>query len=208
MMFIHQIILKLLSKITRPWNIGNADIFTLRSKYGSHCLIIWKYDTHAWNSVGDIRQNYRTMKYRSYRPKFILRSNVISNSLQDITQNLWTMKYRSQWPIFILRSNVGSYSFIISNKDVHTSNNLRDIRPNHWTIEYRPQQPTFILRSNVGSYKYILPKYDVHTSNSLQDIRLNHWNVKYMSCWPSLHDPQIHVTRLSHVSPTIRIRKK
>ena len=91
-------------------------IFTLRSKFGSPCLIIWKYDTHASNSLGDIRQTIWTMKYRPHRPTFILRSNVMSywplipkydvhksNSLQDIRQNHWAIKYRSQWPIFILR---------------------------------------------------------------------------------------------------------
>ena len=72
-------------------------------------------------------------------------------------------------------------------------------------MEYRSQWPTLIWRSNVGSYWFILPKYDVHISNSLQDIRQNHWTVKYRSCWPSLHDPQVHVTRLSHVRPTICI---
>ena len=75
MMFIHRIILTILSKITIPrWLI-----FTLRSKFGSHCLIIWKYDTHASNSRGDIRQNHWTMKYRSYSPTFILRSKVGPN---------------------------------------------------------------------------------------------------------------------------------
>ena len=117
MMFIHQIILKILSKITRPWNIGHVDFYLLsRSKFGSHCLIIWKYDTHASNSLGDIRQSQWTMKYRSQRPTFILRSNVrsywplipkydfhTSNSLQDIVQNHWAIKYRSQWHILILR---------------------------------------------------------------------------------------------------------
>ena len=29
------------------------------------------------------------------------------------------------------------------------------------------------------------------------------WTVKYRSCWPSLLDPQVHVTRLGHVWPTI-----
>ena len=162
--------------------------------------------------------NHWTMKYRSHRPNFILRSNVgsywpiirkydvhTSNSLHDVMQNHWTMKYRLQWPTFILRLNVGSYWFIIPNKDVHTSNNLQDIWPNHWTIKCRSQWPTFILRSNVGSYWFILPKYDVHTSNSLQGIRQNHWTVKYRSCWPSLHDPQVHVTRMGHVWPTICI---
>ena len=65
------------------------------------------------------------------------------------------------------------------------------------------QWPTFIFRSNLGSHWFIIPKYDVHTSNSLQDTRQNHWTVKYKSCWPSLHDPQVNVTRLSHVWPTI-----
>ena len=106
MMFIHQIILKILSKIIRPWNIGHVDIFTLRSKFG-HCLIIWKYNNHASNSLGNIKQNH------------------------------WTMKYRSHWPTFILRSNVGSYWLIIPNNNVNTSNSLQDIRQNHWTVKYR-----------------------------------------------------------------------
>ena len=125
-------------------------IFTLRSKFGSHCLIIWKYDTHASNSLGDIRQSHWTMKYRSHRPTFILRSNVIipnnivhtSNSLQDIRQNHSTMEYRSQWPTLILRSNVGSYWFLLPKYDVHISNSLQDIRQNHWTVKYRSCWPS------------------------------------------------------------------
>ena len=61
-------------------------------------------------------------------------------------------------------------------------------------MEYRSQWPTLILRSN-----------DEYTSNSLQAIRQNHWTMKYRSCWPSLYDPQVHVTRFSHVRPTICI---
>ena len=114
------------------------------------------------------------------------------------------MKYRSQWPTFILRSNVRSYRFILRKYDVHTSNSLQDIRQNHWTMKYMSKWPTFILRSN-GSYWFILRKYDVHTANSLQDIRQNHLTVKYRSCWPSLHDLHVHVTRLSHVWPTVCI---
>ena len=76
---------------------------------------------------------------------------------------------------------------------------------NHQTMKYRSQWPTFILRSNVLSYWLIIPKYDVHTSYSLQDIRQYHWTVKYRSSWPSFHDPQVHVTRLSHVWQTISI---
>ena len=65
-------------------------IFTLRSKFGSHCLIICKYDTHASNSLGDIRQNH------------------------------WTMKYMDHTDLhFFFRLNVGSYRLIIPNNDVH-----------------------------------------------------------------------------------------
>ena len=87
MMFGHQIILKILSKITRPYRSCWL-IFTLKSKFGSHCLIIWKYDNHASNSLGDIRQNHWTMKYRSHRPAFIFRANVrsVSQSIMSIYQ--------------------------------------------------------------------------------------------------------------------------
>ena len=115
-------------------------------------------------------------------------------------QNHWTMKYRSEWPIFILRSNFGSCWLIIPNNDVHTSNS-QDIRPNHWTMKYRSQWPTLILRSNVILIH--TPKVWCTYTNSLQDIRQNHWTVKYRSCWPSSNDPQVHVTRLSHVWPNI-----
>ena len=99
--------------------------------------------------------------------------------------------------------SLGHTDSIIPNNIVHTSNSLQDIRQNHWTMECSSQWPTLILRSNIESYWFILPNYDLHTSNSLQDVRQNHWIVKYRSGWPSLHDPPVHVTRLSHVRPTI-----
>ena len=37
-MFIHQIILKILSKITRPWNIGHADLYLLWGQSLSHTV--------------------------------------------------------------------------------------------------------------------------------------------------------------------------
>ena len=94
MMFIHQIIVKILSKITRLWNIGPVDLYLLRGQSLGHSLIIWKYDTNPSNSLGDIRQSH------------------------------WTMKYRSHRPTFILRSNVRSYWSLIPKYDVHTSNSL------------------------------------------------------------------------------------
>ena len=114
MMFIHQIILKILSKITRPWNIGHDDLYLLWGQRLSRTVSLSE-NTHASNSVGYIWQNHWTMKYRSHRPTLSLMSNIgsywpmilkfevhTSNSLQDIRQNQWTMKYRSQWPTFIL----------------------------------------------------------------------------------------------------------
>ena len=131
MMFIHQIILKMLSKITRPWNIGHVDLYLLWGQSLGQPVSLSENMTLMQQR--DIRQNHWTMKYRSHRPTFILRSNVgsywpiipkyyvlISNSLQDVTQNHWNMKYRSQWPIFILRS----YWLIIPTNNVHTSNGL------------------------------------------------------------------------------------
>ena len=50
-----------------------------------------------------------------------------SNSLGDIRQNHWTMKYRSHRSTFILRSKVGSYWPIIPKYDVHIPNSLQDV---------------------------------------------------------------------------------
>ena len=38
MMFIHQIILKIFSKITRPWNIGHVDLYSLWGQCLGHTL--------------------------------------------------------------------------------------------------------------------------------------------------------------------------
>ena len=137
--------------------------YILRSKFGSHYLIIWKYDTYSSNSLGYtcIRQNHWTMKYRSEWPIFILRSYWpiipkydvrMSNCFQDIMQNDWTMKYWSQWPTFIFRSNIGSYWRIILKYDVHTSNSRQDIRQNHWSMKYGSQWPTLFW----GQHRVIL----------------------------------------------------
>ena len=117
MMVIHQIILKILSKITRPWNIGHVDLHLLWGQSLGHTVSLSENMTLMHQIVlGDIRQSHWTMKYGSHRPTLILRLNVrsywplipkydvhTSNSLQDIMQNHWAIKYRSQWPIFILR---------------------------------------------------------------------------------------------------------
>ena len=158
------------------------------------------------------------MKYRLQRHTFILRSKVrlywpiipkddvhTSDSLQDIIQSHWTMKYRSQIPMFVLRSKVGLYWFIIPNNDVHTSNSIQDIRQNHW-ITYIRHSELHLFWGQMSGHtdSYSQSMVYIH-QNSLQDIRQNHWTEKYRSCWPSLHDPQVHVTRLSHDWPTICI---
>ena len=120
-------------------------------------LIIWKYDTHASNSLWNIRQSHWTMKYRSHRPTFILRSKVrsywplipkydvhTSNSLQDVMQNHWTIKYVTVTYIYF-EVKLWVVLTHIPNNNVQTSNSLQDIRQNHWTMEYRSQWPTLIF---------------------------------------------------------------
>ena len=145
-------------------------IFILGSKLGSHCLIIWKYDTHSSNSLSDIRQNH------------------------------WTMKYRSQWPKFILWSNVGSYQyswsqsmmfihkivFKIEGKITGPWNTGHcDLHLFYGQMSDHTDSQSLILRSNGRSIWHIIRKYDVHTSNCLQDTRQNHWTMKYRSLWPA-----------------------
>ena len=116
MMFIQQIILKILSKITRPWNIGHVDLYLLWGQSLGHTVSLSENMTFMHQIVLEIWQSHWTMKYKSHRPTIILRSNVrsywplmskydvhTSNSLQDVMQNHQIIKYRSQWPIFILR---------------------------------------------------------------------------------------------------------
>ena len=79
MMCIHQIILKILSKITRPWTIGHVDLYLFWGQSLGHNIALSKNMTLIHQIALDIRQNH------------------------------WIMNYRSQWPIFILRSNARSY---------------------------------------------------------------------------------------------------
>ena len=185
-MFILQIVFKIYSKTTGPWNTSHSDLNLFEIKY-------WVISTHnpkVWFPYIKQSSRYKakSMKYRSQWPSFILRWNNrlywliipkydvhLSDCLQDIRQNHWTMKYRSRWPKFILRSNIQSYWLVIPKYDVHMSNSLQDIRQNHWTMKYRSQWPTLIFRSNIMSYWLIFQKFDVHPLNSLQDIRQNHW---------------------------------
>ena len=149
-MFIHQIILKILSKITRPWNIGHVDLYLLWDQSLGHTVSLSENMTLMHQIVlGDTRQNH------------------------------WTMKYRSQTYIYFEIKHRVSYWPIIPKYDVHTSKSLEDTRQNHWAMKCRSNRPTFILRSNIASYWLIIPNNDVDTSNSLQDIRQNHWTMKY-----------------------------
>ena len=96
MMFIHQIILKILSKITRPWNIGHVDLYLLWGQSLGHTVSLSENMTLMHQIVLETWQSQWTMEYRSHRPTFILRSYwpIIpkydvhtSNSLQDVKQN-------------------------------------------------------------------------------------------------------------------------
>ena len=166
MMLTHQIILKILSKITRTWNIGHVDLYLLWDQSLGHTVSLSENMTHMHQIVLEI---------------------------QDKITGPWNIGHIDLhlfWGQMLghteVRSNFRSYWLIISNNDVHTLNCLQDIRQNNWTTKYR--LIFFIFRSNVRSYRFILPKYDVYKSNSLQDIKQNHWTMKYRSYWPSLHD--------------------
>ena len=156
MIFIHQIILKILRKITRPWNIGHVDLYLLWGQSLGHTVSL---------------SNNMTLMHQIV--------------LGDIKQSHWTMKYRSQRPTFILRSNVGSYGPFIPKYGVHTSNSLQDVRQNHWTIKYRSHDLYLFWGKTLG-HTDSYPNNNVHASNSLQDIRQNHWTVEYRSQWPTL----------------------
>ena len=129
-MFIHQIILKILSNITTLWNIGHADLYLLWGQSFGHTVSL----SENMTLIHQIVLRYKT------------------KSLDHEIKVTVTYIY------FEVKRHTDSYSQSI-----------------------------------------------VYTSNCLQDIRQNHWTVKYRSCWPSLHDPHVHVTRLSHVWPTICI---
>ena len=63
MMFIHQIFLKILSKITRSWNIGHVDLYLFWGQSLCHTVTLSKNMTLIHQIVFDIRQNQWTIKY-------------------------------------------------------------------------------------------------------------------------------------------------
>ena len=72
MMVTHQIILKILSKITRPWNIGHVDLHLFWGQSLCYTVSLSKNMTLIHQIVvRDIRENQWTMKYRSQRHTFI-----------------------------------------------------------------------------------------------------------------------------------------
>ena len=106
-MFIHQKV-KIKGKINGPWNIGQCDLHLQCRQRSHHTDIAAKGMTFIHQtSLQDIRQNYRTMEYRSCLHIFIwgqsgshwliIRKYDVhpSNSRQNIKQNHWTVKYRS-----------------------------------------------------------------------------------------------------------------
>ena len=121
MIFLNQIVAKILSKIAGPCNIGQWHTYILRGQSLCHtdllsqiwyifyevnlCVLLThytKYDIPPWNSLHDTKQNHWTTKCRSiyfmrsiHYPKYDIHP---SNSLQDIRQNHSTMIYRSHWP--------------------------------------------------------------------------------------------------------------
>ena len=59
MMFIHQILLKILCNITISWNTGHVDLYLFWSQsLGQTVSLSEKNDTHPLNSLWNIRQNH------------------------------------------------------------------------------------------------------------------------------------------------------
>ena len=55
MMFSHQMILKILSKITRPWNIGHVDLYLLWGQSLGHTISLSENMTHMHHIVLEIQ---------------------------------------------------------------------------------------------------------------------------------------------------------
>ena len=58
--------------------IDHCDLHCFTAKAALPRLIITKNNVNTSTSLQDIRQTHWTMKYRSQRPTFILRPNVVS----------------------------------------------------------------------------------------------------------------------------------
>ena len=76
MMFIHQIILTILSKITRPWNVGHIDLYL---------YLFW---SQSFGHTVSLSENMTFIHQIVYH--------------RDIRQNQWIMNHRSQWHTFIV----------------------------------------------------------------------------------------------------------
>ena len=127
-MFIHQIILKRISKITRPWNIGHVNLHLFWGQSLGYTVSLSENMTLIHQIVleiqgkitGPLKQNWQ------YKAK--------------------SLDHEATVTYIYFEVKCGSYWFIIPNNNVHTSNSLHDIRQNQWPM--KSQWPTFILRSN------------------------------------------------------------
>ena len=78
MTFLHQIIFKILSKITDPWNIGQWSTYILWGQSLCHTDRLYQV-RHFSTSLQDIKQNHWTMKYRSITYTYFMRSIFVSH---------------------------------------------------------------------------------------------------------------------------------
>ena len=138
-MFIHQIVFKIWSKITGPWNVGHCDLHLLRSKIASHWFVNPKYDVLSSNSLEDTRPNHLTMKYRSLWPTFILDQGwshwlIIqmynihpSNSLQDIIRQIggpWNIGHCDIYIYFEVKGCITLTHYSINHQTVWSGSTL------------------------------------------------------------------------------------
>ena len=132
-MFMHQIVFKVLCKISGPWKVGHSDLRLFSGQIDSKSRSIIqssRYNTisHHHEILIIVTYIYFEVKCQvilTHNPK-VWCSNIKHSSRYKA--NHWTMKYRSQWPTLIFRSNVGSYWLIILKHDVHISNSLQEIK--------------------------------------------------------------------------------
>ena len=115
------------------------------------------------------------------------------------------MKYRSQWPTFVLRSNVWLF-YACMFLSFCSSSWCRGL-----AAVCDCGIPWTFLWTSFALYFEDYLMYEHHSAglwvitNKQMYEKQGHWTLKNRSCWPWLYDPQVSVTRLSHVSLTIFI---
>ena len=160
MMFIHQIILKILSKITKPWNTGHVDLYLFSGQSLGHTVSLSENMTLIHHHIvleisGKITGpwNIGQSDLHLFLGQMLGHTDSWSQIVMFIHQTVFKIKGKITGPwnighkdLHLFRSNVWSYWLTIPKYEVHTSYCLQEIRQKQWTMKYRSQWPTFISR--------------------------------------------------------------